>query len=102
MDEVLTNEIPNWLDWVGALSPVGLLALFVLFVFTGRVIPRNTVAFLAAERDSRLQEAAGIAAKWQRVAETSQQEAVLLRQQQEQLLEHAEITVTLLRSIKGE
>jgi hypothetical protein len=101
MDEVLANEIPNWLDWIGALSPAGLLGLFVLFVFTGRVIPKNTVAFLAAERDSRLQQANEIAEKWQRVAETSQQEAVLLRQQQEQLLEHAQVTVSLLQSIKG-
>jgi F0F1-type ATP synthase membrane subunit b/b' len=92
----------TWLDWVGAVSPVGLIAIFVLFVFTGRVLPQRTVMFLSNERDQRLRELRDEADRWRTVAELSQQELVSLRGQVDQLLEQAEVTVVLLQSIKNQ
>lgn len=96
------SELPVWLEWAGAISPVGLVALFVLFLFTGKVLPQRTVQFLAAERDERLKDLRREADQWQQAAELKAEEIVALRRQVDMLLEHAEVTVVLLQAIKNQ
>lgn len=90
------------LDIVGNVSAVGLVVIFVWFIWTGRVIPHSTVDFLATERDERFKDLRREADQWRQAAELKAEEVTAMRQQVDMLLEQAEVTVELLQAIKSQ
>lgn len=73
---------------VGVLAPSGLLALAVLLVLTGRLVPRSTYKDALEERD-----------KWHKAADMSEHARDLDAEANRELLELARTTVALLRAL---
>lgn len=96
------EQLPAWVSLAGALSPAALIALFVLFIYSGALIPKRTLPILTEERDQRMRDLRTEADRWRQASELRDQELSALRQQVGTLTEHAEVTIVLLQAIKNQ
>jgi hypothetical protein len=96
------EDLPAWVSIAGALSPAALIALFVLFIYSGALIPKRTLPILTEERDQRMRDLRMEADRWRQVSELRDQELSTLRDQVGMLLEQSEVTVVLLQAIKNQ
>lgn len=73
---------------LGDLGPAGLVAVAVLMILLGRLVPRSTLNDVKADRDH-----------WRRAHEISEQARREQMSQMETLLEHARTTNAFIQSI---
>lgn len=96
------DDVPAWVSIAGALSPAALIALFVLFIYSGALIPKRTLPILTEERDQRMRDLRTEADKWRQASELRDQELAALREQVGLLEQQGELTVALLQAIKNQ
>lgn len=82
------------------LSAAGLLALAVLMVFLGMLIPRYVFNQMRADRDARLAEAREEINDWKTAYHASEEARALQAQQLGELLELAKTTDQFIRSLQ--
>jgi hypothetical protein len=80
--EGLLGNIP-----LGSLTPAGLLAIVVLLIAFGRLVPRRTLEDMIHDRN-----------EWRTAHRISEQARMELQQQVEELLEHARTSNAFIRS----
>lgn len=73
---------------LGTLTPAGLLAVVVLFIAVGKLVPRRTLEDTIEDRN-----------QWREAHRISEQARVELQQQVQELLEHSRATDSFLRAI---
>jgi hypothetical protein len=84
------------MDWSGYLTPTigatGLLALAVILIFRGSLVPRSTVDQMRKDKDDQI-------AMWKNAFETSQQAVALKDRQIDTLLEAARTTTHVVTAV---
>lgn len=73
---------------LGSLTPAGLLAIIVLLIAVGRLVPRRTLEDVIQDRN-----------EWRSAHQVSEQARVELQQQVQELLEHSRATDSFLRAL---
>lgn len=82
------------------MSAAGLLALAVLLVFLGWLVPKSIVAEIRRDRDARLAEARDEINDWKTAYHTADEARGLQAQQLGELLELAKTTDQFIRSLQ--
>ena len=73
---------------LGTLTPAGLLAVVILLIAVGRLVPRRTMDDVIEDRN-----------QWRAAHKTSEEARIELQQQVQELLEHSRTTDQFIRSI---
>lgn len=84
------GEAAGWLEGLplGTLTPAGLLAIVVLLIAMGKLVPRRTMEDIIHDRN-----------EWRAAHRVSEQARVELAEQVGELLEHARTTNEVLKSL---
>lgn len=82
------------------LSAAGLLAIAILLILIGKLVPRSVVQDMRTDRDSRLTEARHEIQNWKSAYETEAESRRLQAHQLGELLELAKVTEHFVRSLQ--
>lgn len=82
------------------MSAAGLLALAVLLVFLGWLVPKSIVAEIRKDRDARLAEARDEINDWKSAFHASEESRALQARQLGELQELAKMTDAFIRSLQ--
>ena len=84
---------------VGDIGAFGLVTMFVLLLFSGRVVPRSVLEDVRRDRDDRLAQAIQGSNDWKEAYSQSEVARSMMAAQVEELLEHARTTDAYIRAI---
>ncbi|MFJ5217159.1 hypothetical protein ACIP98_20855 [Streptomyces sp. NPDC088354] len=84
---------------LGSVGPAGILALVVVFVIVGRLVPRRTVDDIRADRDAQLADARKERDTWRDVALASERARMEQQAQNAELLELSRTAVRVLTAL---
>ena len=85
---------------IGDVSVFGILALAIMLILTGRLVPRSTVDQIREDRDRALKLSEARGDEWKETAEAWQSTVQELTGQVGELLEHARTSNHVLKAIK--
>lgn len=83
------------------LSAAGLLALAVLLILWGQLVPKSVVRDLRSDRDARLAESKAEITDWKTAYQASEEVRALQAQQLGELQELAKTTDAFIRSLQA-
>lgn len=96
MDPSIIGDIPNSL--VGQLSAAGLLAVVVLAIVRGWLVPRKVLEEARADRERQIEDAKAQCADWKAAFQAAEQARQVLAGQVDELLELARATDEFIRT----
>lgn len=91
------DNIPT--EWVPGGGFVSLALAGFWFVLTGKLVPRQTLQDVRADRDARIEELKAERESWKEAFFTSEQARALTESQIDKLLETSRTTEALIRSL---